>query len=586
MAEISETLPPAAGRSPANWLDRGLLVLVLLCCGVALSKNYADPDLWGHVTYGRDLLREGLPETATYTYTAEGHRWINHENLSEVILALSADTFGSQGLLLLKFALGLVILGLMLRYARTQAVPRPVDLVVVLLVAANLMHFWSVRPQVFSYFFFTLMIVLLNGCASGTAAGGPARVLDKPPALDRRWLWTLPVLFAVWANTHGAFVAGYALLAVYLLGRAAESVWRRGGAAWRSVAELLGVLVVTGLATGLNPYGWELHGWMLHSLGMPRPEIIEWRGPELFSVVWLPLWLMVAVGVVSLVGSRRPRDLTQLVLLALTLWQAVEHRRHIPFFAILFGFWVAPHVADFWQRIGGLRERSRADQSPPAGLRWGLGLVACLAGLLVATNLLQQLSTIPVKRNDYPVSAFEFMAARQLHGNLVVRFKWAQYAIAAFAAQDRQPPLRVAFDGRFRTCYPQEIVDMYFDFALGRHPTEPRYRAPGSPPIDGSRLLQIGEPDLALIDRQQEPAVQVMQSLQGRWVLLYQDQLAQLWGRADRYDDPRSDDYLPPHLRSVTEQPQSGIARWPALPATTPSSRLTQRDEFPARQES
>ncbi len=49
-----------------------------------------------------------------------------------------------------------------------------------------------------------------------------------------------------------------------------------------------------------------------------------------------------------------------------------------------------------------------------------------------------------------------------------------------------------------------------------------------------------------------------MDSLRDEWVLLYQDQIAQLWGRATRYDDPSSPNYLPPERRRITEEPQLG----------------------------
>jgi hypothetical protein len=52
-------------------------------------------------------------------------------------------------------------------------------------------------------------------------------------------------------------------------------------------------------------------------------------------------------------------------------------------------------------------------------------------------------------------------------------------------------------------------------------------------------------------------------------VLLYQDSLAQLWGRSTRYDDPQKSDYLPPENRDVTDALQAGFVPWPALPQTT-----------------
>ena len=88
-----------------------------------VGAGFVDPDLWGHVKYGQEVIADGcLPETATHTYTAEGFRWINHENLSEIAVALVYEHLGVYGLTLGKCVLGMAILSLMLLTARRQAV--------------------------------------------------------------------------------------------------------------------------------------------------------------------------------------------------------------------------------------------------------------------------------------------------------------------------------------------------------------------------------------------------------------------------------------------------------------------------------
>ncbi|HEX5105645.1 MAG TPA: hypothetical protein VFV87_17620, partial [Pirellulaceae bacterium] len=85
-----------------------------------------------------------------------------------------------------------------------------------------------------------------------------------------------------------------------------------------------------------------------------------------------------------------------------------------------------------------------------------------------------------------------------------------------------------------------------------------------------ARVLRDGRPDLVLLSRRQEPSVAVMQSHEDEWVLLYQDELAQLWGRATKYDDPASVYYLPPKKREVGDVVQRGWVHWPALPDYQP----------------
>jgi hypothetical protein len=53
---------------------------------------------------------------------------------------------------------------------------------------------------------------------------------------------------------------------------------------------------------------------------------------------------------------------------------------------------------------------------------------------------------------------------------------------------------------------------------------------------------------------------------QDDFVLLYQDGLAQLWGRRSRYDDPRSPHCLAAAARRISDVLPVGTVTWPAMP--------------------
>lgn len=311
-----------------------------------------------------------------------------------------------------------------------------------------------------------------------------------------------------------------------------------------------------------------LHLWMLGSLGTPRPEIMEWRAPDMLSTLMLPLWLIMFTWFASLLLTRRSRDVTHLVILSLTLWQSLSHVRHIPFFAIPFGFWMAIHVESVLRRFNIVRDEAEKGQhakTMSSRMQWSFGVVFTLAFVLLGFRLYVRLSEMPVERKDYPVSAFQYVADQDLQGRMVVTFNWAQYAIAAFGPRDQTDEgLLISVDGRFRTCYPQEVIDMNFDFVLGN--LEPRYRSPNSPPFDDERVLEFGDPDIVLINREQPHGVNVMFRNQDRWTLLYQDRIAQVWGAASKYDDPASIHYISEDRRNITDDEQTGTVPWPALP--------------------
>jgi len=546
-------LPPATdvlSTKKPDWLARGFGLAFLLGCAVALSPSAVDPDLWGHVQYGEELLIERtVPETSTHTFTAVGHRWINHENISELVFALGYRYLGARGLLLAKCLLGLGVVGLMIGQARRRGVSFAVTCGVILLMATSLTAFWPVRPQLLSYALFALLMAMVCRAFRDWHASHTAEV---------RWLWLAPPLFVLWANSHGAFAAGLCIFAAYLGGRSLEAVYHRGRDGWRTALHLNLVLLASGFATLLNPYGTELLAWLVESLKNPRPEITEWAAPVPSDPFFSPFVGLAVLAAVAFVATKQRRDWIHLALITLTLWQAATHLRHIAFFALLCGFWLPEHVESV---LGRLRSSDNAVRDEPVApwmrrlLLGGLSLTCVLLGC----KLYERLHDFPVKRDTYPVEAIQYMADHQLHGKLVVAFNWAQYAISAL-----QPDTQVAFDGRFRTCYPQEVVDMHFDFLIGKVPGR-RYRSDASGPLDPTRVLHFEQPDLVLIDRAFKHSTRVM-AAQDDWVLLYQDSLAQLWGRRERYDEPSSLQYLAASLRSISDALQQGSVTWPALP--------------------
>ena len=534
---------------------------VVLGCAILFSLNLVDPDLWGHVKYGQDAIAErALPQTATHTYTAPEHPWINHENIAELTFAVVYEFFGTLGLTLGKCLVGMGILGVMAVAARRRGAGPLVTWTFLLLVTLNLATFFPVRPQLLSFALCALAMFVLDRAF----AEWPTQAAPK-----LGWLWCLPPLVVVWVNSHGAFVAGLCILLTYLGGRAVEMLYYRRAAAWKDAAHVALVGLACAAGVLVNPYGLDLPRWLAYSLGRPRPEITEWAAPSPSDPVFVPFVLLVGVFVLSTLLDRRRRDWTHIVILALVAWQAATHVRHIAFFAILCGFWLPMPVCGLVSRLRGSAPRDLPEIVLAPWLRRGLiGTLVLVFGLQTYA-LANRLYTLPVYRNMYPVDAVEFLAAHGLRGRLVVAFNWAQYAVAALS-----PEVQVQFDGRFRTCYPQEVIDQHFDFLLGEHEGR-RFRSEKSGPIDGRAVLSVGQPDLILVDRSYPASVEHMEQEvrehPGRWVLLYQDGVAQLYGRSERYDNPAGPQYVPPSERIVTNETRTDFVPWPALPDRTMS---------------
>jgi hypothetical protein len=547
-------------RETYRLLKIGVLALLVLACALPFSLNLVDPDLWGHVKYAQDWMAAGeMPRTATHTYTAEGYPWVNHEIAAEWAFAWGVEHLGIHLMLVIKCALGLAIVATMAWTAKRHGVPALSAWALLVLVSANLQAFFPMRPQLFSFALCMIALVCLDRGFADWQESHRVRFA---------WLCPLPLLFAAWVNSHGGFVAGLAIIGVYLLGRMVELGARREarGASgfWKMQLGIAAIGLTCVAATFANPYGVGMHQWLWQSWGGAPPEITEWAPPLPGKPVFWPLVALLGVTVACLAATRRRRDWTQIVILALVAWQACSHLRHIAFLALLVGFWLPVHWNSALARLRPDPERKLPVMSPP---RWAVAalsavMLACVA--LQSVALSDRLSDFPVLRSQYPVDALQFMVDRRLTGKAVVAFNWAQYAIAALA-----PDVKVQFDGRFDTCYPQEVIDVHFDWLLGVQ-TGPRERSPASGPVDGSRVLEYGAPDLVLLERKYPNPVAVMKAASAgenpQWVLLYSDSVAEIWGRSSRYDDPASSHYLAPDLRLLDVKLLEARFQWPAMP--------------------
>lgn len=600
-------LPVPTPQSHCKYPFRtALVVSTILSVGLTtMTTNCADPDLWGHVQYGREVLRDGtLPITTTWSFAAEGAQWVNHENIAEIMLALTVDTFGMHGLPFMKLLLALFILGLVVWTARRAMCSWLAIGIVVLLVGTNLQFHWHFRPQILSYVSLAVMLAIWQRalrCPNASYGSVDLSILQH----QMRWLWMLPPLMCFWTNSHGGFAAGVAILVAYHGMIAVQLLVAHGRLAANAVITLTLVTISAVAATLINPYGLTLWKFMLAALELPRPEIADWGPLELWTFESLRFWmlLLTTVGGFAFAIKQHRRTmltsqfLSQAVLTALLLWQGISHCRHLSIVAIVCGFFVPLPLnmlitfatQGLNRRAATIKSSSSQDPSrshPPSPLccngnaGWFMPATLTVVLFFNIARLGPMLADVPVNRDEFPVSAMQFMHNNQLHGKVVVTFNWAQYAIGCFA-EERDPARqsRVAVDGRFETCYPREITDIYFDFWIGTDDPNRRFRSPKAGAFDPMKALEFHSPDLILVSRDQLPSIRIMEQQTARWTLLYQDSMAQLWGRSSIYDDTTSANYMPTALRIIGNAKQTESVSWPALPVVQGQNiRLSMQD--------
>ncbi len=407
----------AAGRglAPVPRLA-GLLGAAFLC-----ARASADPDLWGHLTYGFDILRtRALTAVDPYSFTQDTP-WINHEWLSEAIFAAAYNAGGVGGLIVLKS----------------------------IIVAGALCALWTVlapvRPQTLRWAFFALLPFALVPAATTfrpqlwTIAA--LAVLVRLLYVNGTPLLLIP-LFALWANLHGGWIVGAGVAGAWIAGRAMD------GAPLRGLRGPALVCVAAVVATIANPYGVGLWQFLAGTVRMTR-DITEWRplwqqdGPS-----HAVLWSVVTGALVASIVRGRGRIAWSALLPAAGLCGAAMFVDRLgPLFAIA-------STAVWRDRWSGDPLPSAEDATPLRAAPLWVVDAAGVAAVWIVTAA-ATLSCLGIAGSWAPdlraARAFEPESAA---GRLVLPFDWGQYAIWHWG-----PRLRVSMDGRRETVYSQRTLD-------------------------------------------------------------------------------------------------------------------------------
>ncbi|HTY88904.1 MAG TPA: hypothetical protein VMB80_15675 [Candidatus Acidoferrum sp.] len=501
----TETGSASAPAAPGASAWRRAFCLCVLCLAIfQFSENTADPDLWAHVLFGRQFLQTGaLMQTDPYSWTANGHAWINHEVLAEAALGLAHRWWGGTGLLLLKMAVGLLTFGLALSMAlrSMNQSARPMAWAFGALAVVEISFGFAARPQIFTALALAVQLWILQQIHRG------------------RWQWVLalPPLFVFWINTHGGVLAGALLLFVAAAATTAQWLFQTHGAAALvstpdqklSVRVVVILWISAAVATAsllVNPWGAGLVRWLIGSVLWLRPEIAEWNSTVL---AWdhAAFFCCALLAVVAFLCSRRPRSWWQIAVTAVLGLMAFRSVRHTPLFCIAALAFVPPHLADVLQRFRAHFWRwEELGQRP--GVKKTLTTILWLAsiGILAATFTLhkERAWTMEVPRRQYPVSAVQFIHEHGLRGNLLVFFDWGEMCIWEL------PDSRVSLDGRLDTCYPRDLIDAHWKFYNGEPAAETG--------------LDLGRADFALLPANLAGTLTLVK--QSGWVPVYLDGLA------------------------------------------------------------
>ena len=258
-----------------------------------------DSDLGWHLKYGEYFLQnKQILRQDIFSHTFEGYRWINHSWLFDI---LAYSTFSK-----LKF-LGLSILAALTVFAALKIILKnikasPLEILfsaaVFIFFAKNSLEV-GLRSQFLSWLGLSVLLFLLNKYKKG----------------QTKALRFLPLLFLFWANLHGTFLLGLAVLGIFWL---VETVRR-----FRPDFSL--ACLISAAATLLNPFGFRIYKEAFKHFGSPLLQTVyEWKPVDLTTSRGMIFVIFTAVVAVKPFLDRKERDIQQIAILVSLLFLKTE----------------------------------------------------------------------------------------------------------------------------------------------------------------------------------------------------------------------------------------------------------------------
>ncbi|MBI5641702.1 MAG: hypothetical protein HZA17_14900 [Nitrospirae bacterium] len=316
--------------------------LIILLLGVIFATALVlplldpirEPDFFWHLKTGEWIWQnKSLPIEDPFAFTIpQEHSSMEHFILTsywltQVLYYLIHRAAGFPGIISLRFIIISLLVFVMWRRNRGD---RFLNMG---LLAAFLVQLLSSvnmdRPQLFSFLFFACLLLLLD------------RLREPQERAGKKGYWYVPLLMLMWANMHGGFILGMAIILVYLILEGVKFIhpsfepMKKHAYIGLFVTGLAGVM-----ASFVNPNTYHL---LIEFVDM-SPTIraddnVEYLSSlEIFRLFhsngMILYWGILVLAAVALVLKHKRNDLVEAAIVAGTAIVSFSTVRYIPFFMI------------------------------------------------------------------------------------------------------------------------------------------------------------------------------------------------------------------------------------------------------------
>ena len=411
---------------------------IFLAC---LSTNY-DFDLFARLIVGERFIEQGiLPFKDFLSYTPT-HPWYDHEWGSGVVFYFLIKHLGPFGFVAFQAAVMFFTSVFVVKTQRLQKHALPSSLIFMGIFLALFLKLNSslVRCQLFSFLFFSIFLYILESTRRGK---------------HKNLIWIFPPLVILWNNVHGVVVSGLGLIAMYFAGAVIErKPWKK----------YLAVLITSGLALVINPYGPKYLNFLFSAATKHRKYIVEWW--PFFAYRHILYYILPSLfGIFGFLSAIRTKkiDVTKIIVLAVTLYCGLAHVKLLSITVIAAAALCYNDMAVFFLRFKrGLKKFEKS-------LYPAIFVLALMIPLFSPT-------AARCDEEKFPLYEMEFLKINNIKGNLVTPF-----ALGSYATYKLYPDILIFMDGRYEEVYNDEefkvlkqydLVDKNWKDIFTKYPTD------------------------------------------------------------------------------------------------------------------
>jgi hypothetical protein len=463
-------------------------LLGLLAYTTLSVRLLGDAGIGWHIRTGQMILAtHAIPRVDPFSATAfsatTGRAWFAWEWLYDVLVGWLDSAVGLNGVVLFTALVIAAVFAWTFRLLLRRGTNILLALLLVLLAASAAMIHFLARPHVVSWLFTVAWFWILDSSETGCASDSKSFATSESNRRRGWMLWLLPPLMLVWVNVHGGFVVGFALLAIYWCSAAWQ--WLRpSGDRFDDIlrkiraGQLLRVLTLTGILSGLatlvNPYGFQLHVHIYRYLTnrFLIDHINEFQSPNFHYVAQKCFAGLLLLTLVALAAKKREAGrvrVSQALIILFAVYSGLYASRNIPVSSLLLILVIAPWLSEAMDRFSFRRMGERGFSSPQSlqrmeavefslrGHLWPIAMVLLTCWIAAHGGKLgaKPLMDAHFDATRFPAAAVDYLTKEDVQGPLVSPDDWGGYLIYRL-----YPRVRMVIDDR-HDFYGEQFLKSY-----------------------------------------------------------------------------------------------------------------------------